>query len=66
MKVETMRVWQSVKAIGDIERAGTPETGGQAGIVRNAENLAGGEVDVQWDVDGETETVRLENLQALN
>lgn len=61
-----MRVWQSVKAIGDIERAGTPETGGQAGIVCNTDNLAGGEVEVQWDIDGETETVQLVNLLALN
>lgn len=61
-----MKVWQSVKAVGDIERAGDEVTGGQAGVVCNIDNLAGGEVDVQWDTDNEIEAVRIEKLQALN
>ena len=62
-----MQVWQSVKAIGDIERAGDEATGGQAGVIVATDFLEDfGEVDVKWDVDGEIEAVALENLLALN
>lgn len=57
-----MRVWTSVKAIGQHKRAAA----GEAGVIVNTDNLGGDEVDVKWDTDGEIETVRLNELQALN
>lgn len=61
-----MQIWQSVKAINGHQRAGTETSGGQAGIVVGVDNIAGGEVDVKWDLDGEIETVLVGQLQALN
>jgi hypothetical protein len=61
-----MQVWTSVKAIGQHSRAATEQNGAQAGVIVNIDNIAGGEVDVKWDTDQAIETVRIEELQALN
>lgn len=60
-----MQVWQAVKAKPTHPRGGNENgEGAQAGTV-HAVGEKKGTVDVKWDIDGEIETVKLDQLTAL-
>ena len=61
-----MQAWQSVKAKPTHPRGGDDKgEGGQAGVIQSV-NDKKTTADVKWDIDGETETVKLSELTALS
>lgn len=61
-----MNTWQSVKAKPTHPRGGDEKgEGGQAGVV-HAQGEKKGTVNVRWDIDGEFEDVKIDQLTALS